>query len=234
MSDLVVHCTNSDLNSIAMALQSAKIHLIDDTRHGRPWKEIFQGAVTLCVGLFAGWIAWQQKEIAKENKETTKQKLKLEIFEKRLEIVEIIENSFLSQIDDGLFKLPTEQKEFLNKYIHNKEYKNLKNENNLIKIYLEEPQSLIRNTTKMESKIPFLFSEKTSDKALNLIKSGRKLFNNKLNFIDKYESLIQKKTSFTIFKYKKEFDKLRQEVLENHKLLQESLRENEFKGLSDW
>ena len=179
-------------------------------------------------------IAKENKEISRENKEITKQKLKLEIFEKRMEIVEIIENSFLNQINDGLFKLPTKQKEFLNKYLHNKEYKSLKNENHLIKIYLEETQSLIRNTTKMESKIPFLFSEKTSDKALNLIKSGRKLFNNKLNFINEYESLIQKKTSFTIFKYKKEFDKLRQEVLENHKLLQESLRENEFKGLSDW
>lgn len=83
MSDLIVHCANSDLNSIATALQTAKIHLIDDTRHGWPWKEILQGGVTLCVGFFAGWIAWQQKEIAKESKEITKQKLKLEIFEKR-------------------------------------------------------------------------------------------------------------------------------------------------------
>ncbi|WP_143216354.1 hypothetical protein [Acetobacter sp. DmW_043] len=68
----------------------AKIHLIDDTRHGLPWKEIFQGVVTLCVGLFAGWIAWQQKEIAKENKEITKQKLKLEIFlQKRIDIIQL-------------------------------------------------------------------------------------------------------------------------------------------------
>ena len=113
MSDLVVHCANSDLNSIATALQTAKIHLIDDTRHGWPWKEILQGAVTLCVGLFADWIAWQQKEIAKENKEIsrenkeiTKQKLKLEIFEKRMEIVEIIKNFYKNQTETSLFEIP--------------------------------------------------------------------------------------------------------------------------------
>jgi len=108
MSDLVVHCANSDLNSIAMALQTAKIHLIDDTRHGLPWKEIFQGTVTLCVGLFAGWIAWQQKEIAKESKEITKQKLKLEIFEKRMEIISNIENFYKTQNDLRLFELKKE------------------------------------------------------------------------------------------------------------------------------
>ena len=106
MSDLVFHCANSDLNSIATALQTAKIHLIDDTRHGWPWKEILQGKETLFVGLFAGWIAWQQKEIAKESKEITKQKLKLEIFEKRMEIVEIIEENYHIQTDVTLFNAP--------------------------------------------------------------------------------------------------------------------------------
>ena len=104
MSDLVFHCANSDLNSIATALQTAKIHLIDDTRHGRPWKEILQVVVTLFVGLFAGWIAWQQKEIAKESKEITKQKLKLEIFEKRMEIISNIENFYKTQNDLRLFE----------------------------------------------------------------------------------------------------------------------------------
>ncbi|MBS0985689.1 hypothetical protein [Acetobacter thailandicus] len=232
MSDLVVHCANSDLNSIATALQTAKIHLIDDTRHGWPWKEIFQGVVTLCVGLFAGWIAWQQKEIAKENKEITKQKLKLEIFEKRMEIISNIENFYKTQNDLRLFELEKEIIIQINRSSVEFEYDGDIKYKELIKKladkYIKIPSNYKNNSINIKNIIKCLFTENTSILINEINDKLNESYKIRLDYMKDIDIIEDK---FTI---KDKLKTLQSDFNQVYDDMWESLRENEFKGLSDW
>ncbi|MBS0959976.1 hypothetical protein [Acetobacter thailandicus] len=234
MSDLVFHYANSDLNSIATALQTAKIHLIDDTRHGLTWKEILQVVVTLFVGLFAGWIAWQQKEIAKESKEITKQKLKLEIFEKRMEIVEIIEENYHIQTDVTLFNAPENIIDLIYNMMKKQQEAEEIKKNIILDKYISNPMKLSQSSSNKIKKIKTIFSDKTATKIINTIEKLNELYEFKLDYITNHRSGIIETFKTRMELNKEIFLQKRIDIIQLYKLMWESLRENEFKGLSDW
>lgn len=93
---------------------------------------------------------------------------------------------------------------------------------------------LSQSSSNKIKKIKTIFSDKTATKIINTIEKLNELYEFKLDYITNHRSGTIETFKTRMESNKEIFLQKRIDIIQLYKLMWESLRENEFKGLSDW